>query len=136
MFAVQFPQHLPIPAILLNSFQSRTFTTSFECGVPRTWSASPCHCGCAYLYVMPGCPMVAPSQDASDHQDDITFLIGNPGIPIHLHLPLASCEGATSNFASSSILIDPSNVRSILSAAEIVSFVWTAYLSFARGANK
>lgn len=38
--------------------------------------------------------------------------------------------------AVSWLTIDTSSVRPIFSAAEIVSFVWTAYLSFARGANK
>ena len=31
---------------------------------------------------------VAPSQDSSDHQDDITFLIGNPNLILHLPLLL------------------------------------------------
>ena len=35
---------------------------------------------------------VAPSQDASDHQDDITYLVG---IPINLHLPLLLGGGHT-----------------------------------------
>ncbi len=42
---------------------------------------------------------VAPSQDASDHQDDnYIFRIGDP--ELNFHFPLASWEGATPNVYS------------------------------------
>ncbi len=135
MFAVQFPEHLPIPASFWtasNRGRLRRFSSVGSCGPGLLLCAIMAALTCA------SCPGARwwPPHRMPVTTKIITFLIGNPGTPINLHLPLASCEGATSNFASSSILIDPSNVRPIFSAAEIVSFVWTAYLSFARGANK
>ena len=51
----QFPITPPTPWYpWKEQLRMRTFTTSFECGVLRTWSASPCHCGCACPCVMPG----------------------------------------------------------------------------------
>lgn len=53
---VSIPLTPPTPWYPFEQLRMRTFTTSFECGVLRTWSASPCHCGCACPCVMPGGP--------------------------------------------------------------------------------
>ena len=41
--------------------------------------------------------VVPPAQDASHHQDDITFLVGYPGIPINLHFSHSYWEGGQPN---------------------------------------
>ena len=52
---------------------------------------------------------MAPSQDASDHQDEITFL--GSGIPINLHFPLllwgGHIQGIIIYFEFQNVLIGP-----------------------------